>query len=494
VQAVLLGRYLGDSSLAAFAAVGVTVGVATRLFNFLVDGISAKVGKAVGVRQWDAVTARIRLSLVTSLIAGISASLLLAILKQPISTHLLKLKPEVELAAAGYWQLRITAVTVQLLQMSISGILQGFNRVATSALINTVQCLLEMTGSAIVLICKVNIPWFYDSHLAGLGAMGFVTLITTMITAVGGLVSIAVLPPVEAPTEFQPFATTSISVQGQYKHQDGADDDISVTDGIGGGGPEELLLPLPEDNGDEDGSQAIITTQPAPGNAYLFDFLLDGFNMFVRSMVLQATFFGALIAASRLGTAALAAHAVINQLWILISYIVDGFAAAGIVLGSRLAGYAHDTQHAQHAKQHFEILIKRVVFAGLLCGIICSMCFAIEKSRIIGWFTDSPDIIAILDDRTWWILTISQPFNAIVFVYDGLMYASQNFAYIRNAMSGGFILVFLPLLIIEMTNIHALWAIWAAKFALNIWRAASGGFLIHVLFIKDFDDTPHLQG
>ena len=39
----------------------------------------------------------------------------------------------------------------------------------------------------------------------------------------------------------------------------------------------------------------------------------------------------------RLGTATLAAHQVVAQLWMLTSYVVDGFAVAGTVLGSRLA-------------------------------------------------------------------------------------------------------------------------------------------------------------
>jgi len=41
--------------------------------------------------------------------------------------------------------------------------------------------------------------------------------------------------------------------------------------------------------------------------------------------------------AGRLGTATLAAHQVVAQLWMLTSYVVDGFAVAGTVLGSRLA-------------------------------------------------------------------------------------------------------------------------------------------------------------
>ena len=52
---------------------------------------------------------------------------------------------------------------------------------------------------------------------------------------------------------------------------------------------------------------------------------------------MQATFFIALAVASRLGTAALAAHQIVAQLWLLTSYVTDGFAVAGTVLGSRLS-------------------------------------------------------------------------------------------------------------------------------------------------------------
>ena len=77
----------------------------------------------------------------------------------------------------------------------------------------------------------------------------------------------------------------------------------------------------------------------------------DGLNMLIRSLVIQTTIFASLVAASRLGTASLAAHSIIGQLWMLISYLVDGFAAAGIVLGSRLAGHAHNPLTAPIAKR-----------------------------------------------------------------------------------------------------------------------------------------------
>ena len=127
--------------------------------------------------------------------------------------------------------------------------------------------------------------------------------------------------------------------------------------------------------------------------------------MFLRSVLLQLTFFLALAAASRLGTAALAgghppagrqaarrptcvrqlpsssaaprpahrqpiplggltseharvcvappdaAHSIVSQLWVVVSYGVDGFAAAGIVLGSRLFGLARDPHLRADAKR-----------------------------------------------------------------------------------------------------------------------------------------------
>ena len=51
---------------------------------------------------------------------------------------------------------------------------------------------------------------------------------------------------------------------------------------------------------------------------------------------MQATFFLALSVAGQLGTASLAAHQVVAQLWLLPAYVVDAFAVAGTVLGSRL--------------------------------------------------------------------------------------------------------------------------------------------------------------
>ncbi len=48
--------------------------------------------------------------------------------------------------------------------------------------------------------------------------------------------------------------------------------------------------------------------------------------------------------------AALAAHQIVAQLWLLTSYVTDGFAVAGTVLGSRLSHQRHTTADSNNAR------------------------------------------------------------------------------------------------------------------------------------------------
>ena len=183
----------------------------------------------------------------------------------------------------------------------------------------------------------------------------------------------------------------------------------------------------------------------------------------------------------------MAAHSVINQLWVLISYAVDGFAAAGIVLGSRLAAQAHDPLRAPSAKHHLQLLIHRVLGAGFLGGSFAAVVFSIWKSEIIAMFTEDPAAAEALKDGTWTVLVAAQPINGLVFVYDGLMYASQSFTFIRNYMLAGFFFIFCPLLAFEMAFWDTLWGVWIANAAINAWRAAGAAYLIHFIFMREFD-------
>lgn len=63
LETALLANYAGSNALAAFAAVNTSANFATRIFNFLVDGVSAKVGKSVGQGAWGELAFRVQLAL-----------------------------------------------------------------------------------------------------------------------------------------------------------------------------------------------------------------------------------------------------------------------------------------------------------------------------------------------------------------------------------------------------------------------------------------------
>lgn len=92
---------------------------------------------------------------------------------------------------------------------------------------------------------------------------------------------------------------------------------------------------------------------------------------------------------------------------------------------------------------------------------------------------------AVLRGRLWFFLCLAQPINAGVFVYDGLMYATQSFACARTVMLTGFLFAFAPLLALTEWRLHALWGVWGAKAAHNIWRLLGSVLRVHVLFERE---------
>jgi len=64
VQTALLGSYGGSDMQAGFAAVATTANTVCFLFNFLTDGVSAKLGKNAGAADWVSLRKHVKLALI----------------------------------------------------------------------------------------------------------------------------------------------------------------------------------------------------------------------------------------------------------------------------------------------------------------------------------------------------------------------------------------------------------------------------------------------
>lgn len=63
LQTALLGNYGGSSMQAGFGAVATTANTICFLFNFLTDGVSAKLGSNAGTQDWAMLNRHVRLAL-----------------------------------------------------------------------------------------------------------------------------------------------------------------------------------------------------------------------------------------------------------------------------------------------------------------------------------------------------------------------------------------------------------------------------------------------
>jgi len=120
-------------------------------------------------------------------------------------------------------------------------------------------------------------------------SMGLVTILTFCVAVATGFVCIFQMPPDEADESF--------SLWNEFIHVKSGCGTTANRDHIS-----EALLPCGEASDDEIDSPS--GTPDALGvqeEESILDFLSDGLNMFIRSMIMQATFFIALISVSKLG-------------------------------------------------------------------------------------------------------------------------------------------------------------------------------------------------
>ena len=78
-------------------------------------------------------------------------------------------------------------------------------------------------------------------------------------------------------------------------------------------------------------------------------------------------------------------------------------------------------------------------------------------------------------------------------MYDGVLYATRSFAYIRNALTVGFMLIFAPALALVVGSTHSLLGVWTAKATLNIWRCATALYRIHIQLWPEWTHEPSIR-
>ena len=442
-QIALLGRR--DTGMqASFCLVVTTTQLGTSVFNFLVDGVTAKVGKSVGAARWTEAAGRVRMAFAAALVCGCVASGVLFALRVPLF-RLYRAAPIVARHAGLYFTFRAAAVPAQCVASAATGCLGGYRRVHAATALSVARAAAEASAVAAAVLAAAPIPDDRRMLLVGVAHVACVALHATV-----GVALVLLLVPVGA----------------------------------------ETTLPVLSSENDPE-----CDPEDDPSSSETTSFATDGASMFIRSFLLQGTFFAAMIVASReLGPCGLAAHNVVCQLWMLSSYLVDGFATAGTVLGARLAGEAAAAAAAGRDPKSVALPSLRSICARLLllggafgCAFAAAL-FALRDAFAAAFTRDPAVVDALVAPDVWRTLCLAQPLNALVFVYDGLVYAFQDFGYVRELMEVGVGYAFLPSLAWIAAGRRGgatLGAVWKCKVGLNAWRAVGLAARVHLWLLSD---------
>lgn len=187
-------------------------------------------------------------------------------------------------------------------------------------------------------------------------------------------------------------------------------------------------------------------------------------NLFVRSLSLNVALILAIREATDLGTASVAAHTIAANIWLFTAFFIDGYGAAGNVLGGRLLGAKNYTG--------LWLLTKRVntynLIVAALLMIACTVLYTIA-----GELFSNEEAVLTVFYSVFYIVILIQPLNSIAFTLDAIFKGLGEMAYLRNTLLVATFLGFVPMIYLGKEMGWGLKGIWMAFVVWMFFRASA---------------------
>ena len=185
-------------------------------------------------------------------------------------------------------------------------------------------------------------------------------------------------------------------------------------------------------------------------------------NLFIRTIALNVALYLATSYATDYGKEYIAAYTISINIWLLGAFMIDGYSSAGNILSGKLLG----------AKEYKSLVIlsNKLFKYGIVIGTIIAVLGAVFYNAIGRIFTNETLVLEQFY-TVFWIVLITQPINAITFIFDGMFKGMGEMKYLRNLLILATGFVFVPtLLFFDYLN-YKLIAIWLA---FTCWIIARG--------------------
>ncbi len=189
-------------------------------------------------------------------------------------------------------------------------------------------------------------------------------------------------------------------------------------------------------------------------------------NLFVRAVALNITLVLAVREAAALGDKFIGAHTIAINLWLFAAFFIDGYGAAGNIMGGRLLG----------AKDYPNLwkLAKKIILYGVAVCLVLMGIGALLYRPLGALFSNDIEVLRTFYS-IFFIVILALPINTVAFVFDGLFKGLGEMKYLRNVLLVATFLGFIPTLYIGKLFNLGLHGIWIA---ITVWMFIRGGALI----------------
>jgi MATE family multidrug resistance protein len=187
-------------------------------------------------------------------------------------------------------------------------------------------------------------------------------------------------------------------------------------------------------------------------------------NLFLRSLALNTALILATREAAALGKEYMAAHTIAFNIWIFTAFFIDGYGAAGNIIGGKLLGEKNYNSLWQLTKK---VNYYNLAVAGLL--LIVGVIFYYPLGLL---FNKDPNVLNIFYGMFFMVL-ICLPLNAMAFTLDSIFKGLGEMGYLRNVLLGGTIFGFIPVLYFSKYMDWGLTGIWLALLVWVAYRAVA---------------------
>ena len=195
-------------------------------------------------------------------------------------------------------------------------------------------------------------------------------------------------------------------------------------------------------------------------------------NLFVRAVALNITLVLAVREAAALGDKFIGAHTIAINLWLFTSFFIDGYGAAGNIMGGRLLG----------ARDYVNLwkLAKKIMLYGILVSLALMIAGFVLYYPLGRIFSNDAQVLQTFYS-IFFIVILALPANTVAFVFDGLFKGLGEMRYLRNVLLTATFLGFVPTLYLGQYLNLGLYGIWIA---ITVWMIIRGGALVWKFRIK----------